>query len=64
MKSDHHRPRNQSNLMAIFFNRCGGEIGIYMVIKECFILLLHDNGGTVMNAPYLDAHGEVDLFLK
>ncbi|KAI8340755.1 hypothetical protein BC941DRAFT_392381 [Chlamydoabsidia padenii] len=43
---------------------CGGEIGIYMVIKECFILFLHDNGGTIMNAPYLDAHGEVDLFLK
>ncbi|CAO3587585.1 unnamed protein product [Absidia cylindrospora] len=43
---------------------CGGEIGVYMVIKECFILLLHDNGGTIMNAPYLDAHGEVDLFLK
>ncbi|KAI8082748.1 uncharacterized protein BX664DRAFT_301151 [Halteromyces radiatus] len=43
---------------------CGGEIGIYMVIKECFILFLHDNGGTIMSAPYLDAHGEVDLFLK
>ncbi|KAI7861885.1 hypothetical protein BDF14DRAFT_1862837 [Spinellus fusiger] len=43
---------------------CGGEVGMYMVIKECFILLLHDNGGTVMSAPYLDAHGEADLFLK
>ncbi|KAI9304397.1 hypothetical protein BJ944DRAFT_86273 [Cunninghamella echinulata] len=43
---------------------CGGEIGIYMVIKQCFILFLHDTGGTIMSAPYLDAHGEVDIFLK
>ncbi|KAI8366836.1 uncharacterized protein BYT42DRAFT_588028 [Radiomyces spectabilis] len=43
---------------------CGGEVGIYMVVKECFVLLLHDNGGTIMSAPYLDTHGEVDLFLK
>ncbi|KAI9021566.1 hypothetical protein CLU79DRAFT_753863 [Phycomyces nitens] len=43
---------------------CSGEVGIYMVVKECFILLLHDNGGTVMSAPYLDSHGEADLFLR
>ncbi|ORX62464.1 hypothetical protein DM01DRAFT_1315943 [Hesseltinella vesiculosa] len=43
---------------------CGGEVGLYMVIKECLILLLHDNGGTIMSAPYLDSHGEADIFLK
>jgi hypothetical protein len=38
---------------------------MYLVIKDCFILLLHrDGGGTVMGAPYLDSHGEPDLFLK
>ncbi|KAI8970349.1 hypothetical protein BDF20DRAFT_907693 [Mycotypha africana] len=43
---------------------CGGEIGIYLMIKDCFLLLLHDNGGTIMNAPYLDSHGEADIFLR
>ncbi|KAG1126016.1 hypothetical protein G6F42_008189 [Rhizopus arrhizus] len=44
--------------------RCGGEIGLYMMIKDCFLLLLHDNGGSIMNAPYLDNHGEADVFFK
>ncbi|CEP08232.1 hypothetical protein [Parasitella parasitica] len=43
---------------------CGGEIGIYIMIKDCFLLLLHDNGGSIMNAPYLDSHGEADIFFK
>ena len=43
---------------------CGGEVGIYLIIKDCFLLLLHDNGGSIMNAPYLDSHGEADVFLK
>ncbi|KAI7904456.1 uncharacterized protein BX663DRAFT_470639 [Cokeromyces recurvatus] len=43
---------------------CGGEIGIYLMIKDCFLLLLHDNGGSIMNAPYLDSHGEADIFFK
>ncbi|KAI9281657.1 hypothetical protein BY458DRAFT_237383, partial [Sporodiniella umbellata] len=43
---------------------CGGEVGIYMMIKDCFLLLIHDNGGSIMNAPYLDNHGEADVFFK
>ncbi|KAG2196036.1 hypothetical protein INT47_005372 [Mucor saturninus] len=43
---------------------CGGEIGIYLIIKDCFLLLLHDNGGSIMNAPYLDSHGEADILFK
>ncbi|KAL9542746.1 hypothetical protein MBANPS3_008455 [Mucor bainieri] len=43
---------------------CGGEIGIFIMIKDCFLLLLHDNGGSIMNAPYLDSHGEADIFFK
>ncbi|GAA5800849.1 hypothetical protein HPULCUR_006288 [Helicostylum pulchrum] len=43
---------------------CGGEIGIYIMIKECYLLLLHDNGGNIMSAPYLDSHGEADIHFK
>ncbi|CAI2174520.1 3024_t:CDS:10 [Funneliformis geosporum] len=39
---------------------CGGEIGIYLLVKKCVILLLHVDNGCYMNAPYLDKHGEVD----
>ncbi|KAI8992651.1 hypothetical protein BDB01DRAFT_848002 [Pilobolus umbonatus] len=48
----------------IHMQSCGGEVGIYLMIKDCFLLLLHDNGGSIMNAPYLDSHGEADIFFK
>lgn len=48
----------------IHMKTCGGEIGIYLMVKDCFLLLLHDNGGSIMNAPFLDSHGEADLFFK
>lgn len=44
--------------------RCSGDIGIFLVVKESFVLLLHADGGSIMSAPYLDIHGEVDLFLR
>lgn len=34
------------------------------MVKDCFLLLLHDNGGSIMNAPFLDSHGEADIFFK
>ncbi|KAI7848553.1 hypothetical protein BDC45DRAFT_471139 [Circinella umbellata] len=43
---------------------CSGDIGIFVVVKESLVLLLHADGGSIMNAPYLDTHGEVDLFLR
>lgn len=43
---------------------CGGEIGIYIMVEDCFLLFLHDNGGNIMSAPYLDSHGEADIYLK
>ncbi|CAG8556007.1 52_t:CDS:10, partial [Ambispora gerdemannii] len=43
---------------------CGGDIGIYFLVKKWVILLLHLNNGCFMNPPYLDKHGEVDLGLK
>ncbi|KAI8880376.1 hypothetical protein K501DRAFT_224899 [Backusella circina FSU 941] len=56
---------NERGECNIHMRTCGGDIGMYLIIKDCFILLLHrDGGGTVMGAPYLDSHGEPDLFLK
>lgn len=43
---------------------CGGEIGIYLDVKRCVILLLRTGNGCFISAPYLDWHGEVDLGLK
>lgn len=43
---------------------CGGQVGIFLVIKKCAILILHGSQGSFMNAPYLDLHGETDLGLK
>lgn len=56
--------KGQEKVYLACFYRCGGEIGLYMMIKDCFLLLLHDNGGSIMNAPYLDNHGEADVFFK
>ncbi|CAJ0823623.1 3994_t:CDS:10 [Entrophospora sp. SA101] len=43
---------------------CGGDKGIYLLVKKCVLLLLHNDNGCFMNAPYLDTHGEVDHGLK
>ncbi|RUP52467.1 hypothetical protein BC936DRAFT_145224, partial [Jimgerdemannia flammicorona] len=43
---------------------CGGEVGIYFVVKKCIILLLYKDRGSFVNPPYLDAHGEVDIHFK
>ncbi|KAI8143673.1 hypothetical protein BJV82DRAFT_558238 [Fennellomyces sp. T-0311] len=43
---------------------CGGEIGLYLLIKRCSLLVLHNENGWFMQAPYLDAHGEVDEGLR
>lgn len=44
--------------------RCGGDIGIFLVIKKSLILVLHNENGSYMNPPYLDSHGEVDVGLR
>ena len=44
--------------------RCGGNIGIFMNLRKCVILYLHDGNGSFSNAPYLDKHGEVDPGLR
>lgn len=38
---------------------CSNSIGIFLLPKERCVLLLHKNGGSFYNAPYLDQHGEL-----
>ncbi|KAK9721787.1 E3 ubiquitin-protein ligase ubr1, variant 2 [Basidiobolus ranarum] len=43
--------------------QCSKTVGIFMVINQSVILLLRGTSGCILDAPYLDVHGEVDLGL-
>ncbi|KAL8950451.1 MAG: hypothetical protein Q9222_003519 [Ikaeria aurantiellina] len=43
---------------------CGRNIGLFINIRKCNVLFLHDRNGSWHNAPYLDQYGEVDPSLK
>ncbi|KAF7728893.1 hypothetical protein EC973_005288 [Apophysomyces ossiformis] len=43
---------------------CGGEVGLFISVKRCILILLHNGNGWFINAPYLDAHGEIDQGLR
>lgn len=42
-----------------FLKECSNSVGIFLLPKERSILLLHRNGGSFYDAPYLDQHGEI-----
>ncbi|KAI9767416.1 MAG: hypothetical protein M1840_005645 [Geoglossum simile] len=44
--------------------KCGRDVGIFINIRKCMILYLHNRNGTWLVAPYLDKHGEVDPCLR
>ncbi|KAJ3275846.1 hypothetical protein HDV01_006712 [Terramyces sp. JEL0728] len=44
--------------------KCGLTVGLYFHIKKCIILFLSNDNGCLLNPPYLDAHGEVDIMLR
>ncbi|KAI9824858.1 MAG: hypothetical protein M1832_001463 [Thelocarpon impressellum] len=44
--------------------RCGQHIGLFINIRKCTVLYLHDQLGSWHTAPYLDKHGEVDAGLR
>ncbi|KAI9673882.1 MAG: hypothetical protein M1817_002088 [Caeruleum heppii] len=44
--------------------KCGHHIGLYINIRKCTVLYLHDRLGSWHTAPYLDKHGEVDAGLR
>ncbi|KAL0076978.1 hypothetical protein J3Q64DRAFT_1811303 [Phycomyces blakesleeanus] len=43
---------------------CGGDIGVFLSVKRCVLILLHNGNGWFIDAPYLDSHGEVDQGLR
>ncbi|KAK2736784.1 hypothetical protein FQN57_000556 [Myotisia sp. PD_48] len=40
--------------------KCGKNVGLYITIRKCAVLFLHNRNGCYQFAPYLDIHGEVD----
>lgn len=48
----------------IFPSRCGKNIGLFINIRKCTVLYLHNRNGSWHYAPYLDRHGEVDPGLR
>lgn len=42
-----------------FLKECSNSVGIFLLPKDRAILLLHNNGGSFHNAPYLNQHGEI-----
>jgi E3 ubiquitin-protein ligase UBR1 len=45
-------------------SRCGGGIGMFILLRKCVLLMLNRESGSFQPAPYLDEHGEADLGLK
>lgn len=44
--------------------KCGKNIGLFINIRKCTVLYLHNHNGSWHFAPYLDRHGEVDPGLR
>ncbi|RAK81032.1 putative ubiquitin-protein ligase E3 component (UBR1) [Aspergillus fijiensis CBS 313.89] len=44
--------------------KCGKYIGLFLNIRKCMVVYLHNRSGSWHNAPYLDRHGEVDPGLR
>ncbi|KAE8554921.1 hypothetical protein EYB25_003468 [Talaromyces marneffei] len=44
--------------------KCGKNIGLFINIRKCTVLYLHNHNGSWHYAPYLDKHGEVDPGLR
>lgn len=42
-----------------FLKECSNSVGIFLLPKERAILLLHKNGGSFHDAPFLNQHGEI-----
>ncbi|KAI9840731.1 MAG: hypothetical protein M1837_001354 [Sclerophora amabilis] len=44
--------------------KCGRNVGLFINIRKCTVLYLHESRGSWNTAPYLDRHGEVDTGLR
>jgi len=43
---------------------CHGYLGLFILEKQCIVVVLIDGRGVDMVAPYLDSHGEADPHLR
>ncbi|EON65513.1 hypothetical protein W97_04751 [Coniosporium apollinis CBS 100218] len=44
--------------------KCGVNVGLFINIRKCMVLYLHNGHGSWSVAPYLDKHGESDPTLR
>ncbi|KAI9376226.1 hypothetical protein BJX61DRAFT_552866 [Aspergillus egyptiacus] len=44
--------------------KCGKNVGLFINIRKCGVLYLHNHTGSWHAAPYLDRHGEADPGLR
>jgi hypothetical protein len=44
--------------------KCSGDIGLFLLVRSCAILLVSDSIGTIVPAPYLNSYGEHDFDLS
>ena len=45
-------------------DRCGIDTGLFLNIRKCCVLYLHNKNGSFNPAPYLDRYGEPDAGLR
>lgn len=43
---------------------CGQNVGIFLDIRRCVVLMMYQRNGSFFTAPYLDKHGEADTGLR
>lgn len=44
--------------------KCGKDVGIFINIRKCCLIYLHNQNGAHAAAPYMDIHGETDIGLR
>ncbi|PSK46522.1 hypothetical protein B9Z65_5490 [Elsinoe australis] len=44
--------------------KCGGNVGLYINIRKCMVVFLHERNGSWSQAPYLDKYGEPDPTMR
>lgn len=57
-------PCRTGSLTDCLLRSCGRNVGLFISIKRCNVLFIHDSNGSWHNAPYLDQYGEVDPGLR
>ncbi|KAK6200133.1 ubiquitin-protein ligase [Scheffersomyces amazonensis] len=50
---------NEGQCTTHYLKECANNVGIFLLPKDRSLLLLHKNGGSFYNAPFLDQHGEL-----